>query len=134
MKIEDYGKIAATFVDIKNGQAVRLHPAMGARELARTRFPEEPRAYFAQLIAYQTIPDHQLLSMQRITLNRDLQQVLGSPRQRAYCVRCGEEILNGHEVMQSGMTTCMACAGHAYYQVEQTIGFLNNSLDKVNSL
>ena len=58
LKIEDYGKIAATFVDVKSGQAVRLHPVIGARELARSYFPKEPRAYFAQLDGYQTMPDH----------------------------------------------------------------------------
>jgi formylmethanofuran dehydrogenase subunit E len=120
LKIQDYGKIAATFIDVKTGQAIRLHPVIGARELAMNYCPDEKRSYFAQLKAYQTIPDHQLLDAEWITLNWDIPHIMGSPRQRAYCIRCGEEIINGREVTESGITTCVACAGRAYYDLRET--------------
>jgi formylmethanofuran dehydrogenase subunit E len=116
LKIEDYGKVAATFVDVPSGRAVRLHPTIGVRELAISYCPEEERLYFAQLKAYQTMPDDQLLRVEWITLNQNIQQIMGSPRQRAYCIRCGEEVLNGREVSDSGLPTCRACAGQAYYR------------------
>ena len=115
LKIEDYGKIAATFVDVRSGRGVRLCPVPGVRELAISYYPEQ-RAYFAQLKAYQIIPDRQLLRAEWITLTRDLLQIVGTPRQRAYCIRCGEEIINGREVQENGMPTCMACAGPTYYR------------------
>jgi formylmethanofuran dehydrogenase subunit E len=127
LKIQDYGKIAATFVDIPSRRAVRLHPVTGVRELAVNYCREEKRVYFAQLKAYQTIPDGQLLSAEWITLNRDIQQIVGSPRQRTYCIRCGEEVINGREVMDNGLATCIACAGHAYYhsaEVSSRQGFI----------
>jgi formylmethanofuran dehydrogenase subunit E len=116
LKIEDYGKVAATFVDVPSGRAVRLHPTIGVRELAISYCPEEERLYFAQLKAYQTMPDDQLLRVEWITLNQNIQQIMGSPRQRAYCIRCGEEVLNGREISDSGLPTCRACAGQAYYR------------------
>jgi formylmethanofuran dehydrogenase subunit E len=134
LKIEDYGKIAATFVDLKSGRAVRLHPVPGARELALQYCQEEKRAYFAQLKAYQIIPDRQLLHTEWITLKQDLQQIVGSPRQRAYCIRCGEEVINGREILESGLPTCVACAGRAYYQSGEPAGILKFNADEIHTL
>ena len=133
LKIEDYGKIAATFVDLKSGRAVRLNPVPGVRELAVHSCQEEKRAYFAQLKAYQTIPDCQLLNTEWITLNRDIRQIVGSPRQRACCIQCGEEIINGREVGDSGLPTCIACTGHAYYHSAEVIGVVKFSADEIHT-
>jgi formylmethanofuran dehydrogenase subunit E len=121
LRIEDYGKIAATFVDVSSGRTVRLRPAIGARELALSYCREEDRGYFGQLKAYQTMPDDQLLRAEWITLNQNIQQIMGSPRQRAYCIRCGEEVLNGREVSDSGLPTCRACTGQAYYHSAEEV-------------
>lgn len=119
LRIEDYGKIAATFIDLKTGQAVRVHPVAGVREVARKYFPLERKAYFSQLKGYQTIPDHELLGIQWVRVERDLRQLMGSPRQRACCRRCGEEIINGREIFAEEITICAACAGHSYYQLRE---------------
>ena len=134
LKIEDYGKIAATFVDLKSGRAVRLHPVSSARELALHYCQEEKRAYFAQLKAYQTIPDRQLLHAEWITLKQDLQRIVGSPRQRIYCIQCGEEVMNGREVLDNGLPTCVACAGRAYYHSGEAAGILKLHADEVHTL
>ncbi|MGZ9226553.1 MAG: FmdE family protein, partial [Anaerolineales bacterium] len=76
LRIEDYGKIAATFVDVSSGRAVRLRPAIGLRELSVSYCREEERVFFAQLKAYQIIPDDQLLRAEWITLNQDIQQIV----------------------------------------------------------
>jgi formylmethanofuran dehydrogenase subunit E len=123
LRIEDYGKLAATFVDVPSSRAVRLRPAMGGRELAVSYYPKEERGSFGQLKAYQTIPDDQLLRAELITLNQDIQEIVGSPRQRTYCIRCGEEVINGREISDSGLPTCRACAGHAYYRIGRVHGY-----------
>lgn len=115
LKIRDYGKIAATFIDLRTGQAIRFHPALRIRERARKYFPEEKRAYFAQLLAYQIMPDCELLTSEAVTLAQDLRQITGSSKQRTYCVQCGEEIINGREIMEGESAFCMACMGNAYY-------------------
>jgi formylmethanofuran dehydrogenase subunit E len=116
LRVEDYGKIAATFVDLKTARAIRLHPAEGIRELAREYFPLEKRAYYSQLKGYQIIPDTELLNAEWVRLDRDIDQIMGSPRQRACCSGCREEIINGREIRQEDVTLCMACAGQAYYR------------------
>lgn len=131
LRIRDYGKIAATFVDLKTGAAVRLHPAAGVRELARSYFPLERRAYFSQLKGYQIIPDGELLCIEPVKLQQDLKQMMGSPRQRSCCDRCQEEIINGRQVMHEEVTLCLACAGKAYYDLEPGISPVQNRADEV---
>src|SRR5512135_1928440 len=53
LRIADYGKIAATFADVRSERAVRVAPVGEARQRAGIFLPEEPRLYFAQLRAYQ---------------------------------------------------------------------------------
>jgi len=120
LKINDYGKIAATFIDQRTGQALRLHPVADVRDRATKYCPDEKRPYFAQLKGYQVIPDCELLDMEWVTLSYDVEQIMGSIKQRAYCMDCGEEIINGRELHRAELTLCLACAGHAYYhpQVE----------------
>lgn len=116
MRVEDYGKIAATFVDVRQGHAVRLSPCLDIRERAAAYAPGEPRHYFAQLAAYQGMPDAELLSIQEVYLNVPLEELIGRPGVRVQCDLCGEEIINEREVMRGGRVLCRACARGAYYQ------------------
>ena len=116
MRVEDYGKIAATFVDVRQGYAVRLAPRLDIRERAADYAPGEPRHYFAQLAAYQVMPDSDLLSIREVYLNVPVEELIGRPGERTHCDLCGEEIINGREVNLAGRILCRACAGEAYYQ------------------
>jgi formylmethanofuran dehydrogenase subunit E len=116
LRVEDYGKIAATFVNIKQGQAVRVAPLLDVRERAAAYAPGEPRHYFAQLTAYQVMSDAELLSIQEVSLNAPVEALVGRPGVRVNCDLCGEEVINGREVQQAGMRLCLACARGAYYQ------------------
>ena len=117
LRIADYGKIAATFVDVRSERAVRVAPVGDARQRAGIFLPEEPRTYFAQLKAYQLMPDEELLVFQDIELNTPVSQILARPGARLSCDSCGEEIINERQVTQDGSTLCRACAGYAYYQI-----------------
>ncbi len=119
LRVEDYGKIAATFVDTHTGRAVRVHPVHNVREVAKEYLPHEKRAYFAQLKGYQIIPDSEMLRAAWVTLNRDISQILGSPKQRSRCAQCGEEIINGREVIKGELIQCMTCAGETYYHLQE---------------
>jgi hypothetical protein len=59
-----------------------------------------------------------LLDIEWVHLSQDLEQLMGSPRQRVHCVKCGEEIINGREIVRSDATLCVSCAGQAYYSVQ----------------
>jgi formylmethanofuran dehydrogenase subunit E len=116
LRVEDYGKVAATFVDTVTGQAVRVVPALDIREKAYAYAPDEPRHYFAQMQAYQIMPDDEMFTFTTVTLNAPIEAIISRPGVRVNCDLCGEEIMNEREVHQDGLTLCHACAGERYYQ------------------
>jgi formylmethanofuran dehydrogenase subunit E len=116
LRVEDYGKIAATFVDTKTGQAIRVAPNLDVRQRAYTYAPQEKRHYFAQLVAYQVMPDHELLSVQEVSLTTPVEALISRAGVRVNCMLCGEEIINERQVQRGGLLLCKACAGEAYYQ------------------
>lgn len=120
LRLEDYGKIAATFIDVKRNVAVRVAPRLDVRERAYTYAPEEPRHYFAQLQAYQIMPESELLTIQPVTLTTPVATIVSRPGVRVNCDQCGEEIINEREVQVAGQLLCRACAGRSYYQTQCT--------------
>ncbi len=117
LRVEDLGKIAATFVDVKSGRAVRVAPQLDIRERAYAYAPDEPRHYFAQLAAYQIMPARELLTLEPVELVPPVEAIVSRPVVRTACDRCGEEIINEREVIRSGSTLCRSCAGAGYYRV-----------------
>lgn len=116
LRVEDYGKIAATFVNSKTGQSVRIAPVLDVRKRANAYAAGEKRHYFTQLAAYQVMLDVELLSIQEVSLTSPVDALVGRPGVRVNCELCGEEIINERQVMQEGMILCRACARSAYYQ------------------
>jgi formylmethanofuran dehydrogenase subunit E len=116
LRVEDYGKVAATFVDTATGQAVRIAPALDVREKAYAYSPDEPRHYFAQMLAYQIMPDDEMLTFTPVALNTPIESIISRPGLRVNCDVCGEEIMNEREVRRGELILCPACAGDGYYQ------------------
>ncbi len=117
LRIEDYGKVAVTFVDVQTTRAVRVTPQLDVRERAARFVPDEPRHYFAQMKAYQTMPDGELLSIRPVILNTPVEQLISRPGIRVTCAICGEEIINEREVYENGLPLCVSCAHGGYYQL-----------------
>jgi formylmethanofuran dehydrogenase subunit E len=86
MRIEDYGKVAAVFADMKTGQTLRLVPRLDVRTRAPEYVPGEPRHYFAQLQAYQVMPDEELFSIQEVILTPSLDEIISRSGVRVNCV------------------------------------------------
>ena len=116
LRVEDYGKIAATLIDVKTEQAVRIAPQLDVREKAQAYVAAEPRHYFAQLQAYQTMPTAELLTIQPVTLTTPVAALVSRAGVRVNCAQCGEEIINEREQLVAGRPFCRACLGNGYYQ------------------
>lgn len=116
LRVEDYGKTAAVFVDTFTGQAVRVAPALDIREKAYVCSPAEARHYFAQIRAYQTMPDGEMFTIRPVTLNTPIETILSRPGVRTNCDVCGEEIINEREIKYNNLNLCRACAHTGYYR------------------
>lgn len=118
MKVMDHGKMAATFVNLETGRAVRIVSLWNAREKAAAGFPDlDPSA--AQKQAYRVMPDIDLFSVQEVSVDLKPQDLPGRPLRQAQCAICGETILDMRDVEKDGRTLCRTCAtGDTFYTVQ----------------
>ncbi len=112
LKHLDYGKMAATFVNVASGTAVRVSARDDARERARTYVPPMTDARTAQIAAYRVMPEVELLSVQSVVIWPGW---LDRRRVRVACQLCGEGVNYGLEVVSDGLTLCRSCAAGGYY-------------------
>lgn len=115
LKFHDYGKLAATFLNTKTGEAVRVIALDSSRESANKAFPEIENKYERQLKAYKLLPDEELFKIERVAIKLPEEDQPGRPVSRVACDQCGEGINDRREVVRDGRTVCRACAGDAYY-------------------
>lgn len=116
LRVEDYGKVAATLIDTHTGLAVRVAPTAVSRTLAQDYAPNQPDRWHQYLIGYQRIPNEQLVAIQPVTLHRSLAEILSEPGRRTICQQCQEEVMNEREVVgEDGRILCQTCAGNSYY-------------------
>lgn len=115
LRIEDYGKVAATFVDVETQAAIRIVPHARSRLTAAGYAPGARSVWQAQLEGYARMPDECLLSWHAVSLTTSVESLLGAPG-RVACPECGEEILNQRLTVRDGRELCRACAVGAYYR------------------
>ncbi len=66
LKFMDYGKMAATFLNLGTGKAVRVYAKEESRERAKEHFPDIEDKYKAQVEAYKVMPDHELFDVMEV--------------------------------------------------------------------
>jgi formylmethanofuran dehydrogenase subunit E len=121
LRVADLGKIAATFVDVGTGKAIRLAPQDGVRSLAFAYAPRVDERYLAQLEGYQAMPDGELFRLQAVALDPPLATLLSTPDIRVTCSQCHEEVINERELVRDGAAVCRSCAGQGYYMSMRTV-------------
>ncbi len=119
LRVEDFGKVAATYTDSQTGRSVRVWPRPEARRLAGQFAPPTDDRWWAQLIGYQRMPDALLLAWRPVILRTPVEALISRPGLRATCAECGEEIMNEREVERDGLVLCRACAGQTYYRAAE---------------
>lgn len=115
LRIEDYGKIAATFVDICTNKAIRISPVVDLRVRANALSANELKPFQAQMWAYRVMPIRDIFNFTSVSLRTPVQTILSRPKVRYACDSCNEEIINEREIPLNGSRICKACAGNAYY-------------------
>lgn len=114
LRLMDEGKVACTFAQVGSRRALRIWPSPAARTRALEYASDAPNRWRAQLEAYQVMPAAELLSVREVELLVDLDALIGKPGVRVNCSQCGEEVLNGREVLSGGVILCRGCAQGSY--------------------
>jgi len=115
LKFRDWGKVAATFVDVNNGKAIRVAAKESSKALARQMHPEIGNKNQQQMLAYREISDDDLFTTQWVDVKLPPEEFPGYKGERVVCEVCGEGINFRREVRQAGKVLCRACAGESYY-------------------
>ena len=139
LKFRDWGKMAATFVDLASPPAsgAPLKPAFGlsgsasdhwykairiaakesSKALARTMHPEIEDKDQQQMLAYREMPEDDLFTKQWVKVELPAEEFPGYKGERIVCAECGEGINFRREVLRDGHVLCRACAGECYYEM-----------------
>ncbi len=115
MKFRDWGKMAATFVDIESGRAVRIAAKESSKQKARELHPELESKNQQQMAAYREMSPDDLFDVQWVKVELPPEELPGYKGERIVCDECGEGINFKREVRRDGRTLCRACAGERYY-------------------
>ncbi len=117
LKLRDFGKMAATFVNLKTDKAVRLFAKEDSKDKAKNYFPEIEDKYKCQLEAYKIMPDEELFEWKEVKVVIPEEDMPGRPKRRVKCEKCGEHVQDNRDVNVEGKLMCKACAGEAYYKI-----------------
>lgn len=122
LKFLDWGKVAATFVNLKSGKAVRIICPDSIRDLVDSytegEYSSDKDGKTAKEVdAYKVMPEKELFIIQRVEV------VLPDPARERYkvkCENCGETVSGRKEMIVEGRIMCRPCGegknyyGHAY--------------------
>lgn len=117
MKWLDHGIMAATFVNLESGKAVRVTALEEARELAKNYCLELGDKYARQLAAYKVMPESELFRIESVSVDINPEDLPGRPLKRVQCQGCGDWVQDNRDVLVEGKVLCRNCAGGRYYKI-----------------
>jgi formylmethanofuran dehydrogenase subunit E len=109
MKIRDYGKMAATFINLETNKAARV-VIKGKSKPGENEKGDQPD--------FAALAENELFTITEVEVPLRPEDMPGKPLRRVSCSRCGETIMDGREVQSGEQTFCVPCASATdYYRV-----------------
>ncbi len=115
LKVRDWGKMAATFVDLETGRALRVAAVESSKQKARELHPEIDNKNQQQMLAYREMSDADLFADEWVKVDVPASELPGFKGERITCAECGEGINFNKHVVKDGKTLCRGCAGERYW-------------------
>jgi formylmethanofuran dehydrogenase subunit E len=130
LKFRDWGKMAATFVDLNAAlnplddgtptyKGLRIAALESSKQRARDLYPHIENKNQQQMLAYRELPDSDLFAEQWVRVPVHPREMPGYKSARIACARCGEGINYDRNTSGAGgEILCQSCASPAarYYQ------------------
>jgi len=110
LKLRDWGKMAATFVDLQTSRAVRVVALENSRELAQQRFSHLETKAAQQMAAYRALADEEMFKVEWVSVPVSESELPGYRAERVLCAHCGEGINFGRFEVVDGERLCLSCA------------------------
>ena len=115
MRWLDYGVMAATFINLETGKAVRITALEEAREHSKNYCAEITDKYKRQLEAYKIMKEDELFRVQNVQAIIAPEDMPGRPLKRVQCERCQDWVQDKRDLLINGATLCRQCAEGRYY-------------------
>jgi formylmethanofuran dehydrogenase subunit E len=118
LKFRDWGKMAATFIDLPSDRAIRIAARESSKDLARALHPELDNKNQQQMLAYRELSDADLFNEEWVRVALPPKEFPGYKGDRLACAQCGEGINYDRYIERNGQRLCHACANpkERYYQ------------------
>jgi formylmethanofuran dehydrogenase subunit E len=120
IKFRDWGKMAATFVDLAAPQsqtgetpvykAIRIAALESSKQRARELFPHIEQKNQQQMLAYREMTDADLFGEEWVGVAIHPREMPGYKSARITCEMCGEGVNYDREVHRDGRILCQGCA------------------------
>ena len=106
LKVKNFGKMATTFYDINSKKAFRIYK----------KFDKYPEKGGDIIEFFSGFSDDELFDVDKVKVNIRKEDLPGPPIKIEICNICGEEILDGNEVIENSEIFCKSCKGEKYYE------------------
>ncbi len=117
LKFIDNGIMAATFVNLETGIAVRIASTETSRDLAAKYAPDIFDKHQQQLQGYKRMPENEMFVIQQVEVDIPIYDMPGPTRSKVVCEQCRTVVRDKKEVFQKGRILCRTCALGGYYTV-----------------
>lgn len=114
---QDLGIMAATFVNLETGKAVRVTAREESRELAGRYCQGIDNKYTKQIEAYKVMPEDELFRIEQVRMEIPVENLPGRPQRRVQCESCLDWVQDSRDVEVAGKILCRGCARGKYYSV-----------------
>ncbi len=114
LKFVDYGKMAATFINLKTDTAYRV----ALKPVDLNDVPRDDGQEEAKELALK-VADDDLLSWKKVTVRLRKEELPGKPERTVNCVQCGEKVFDAKDLDGNGTVAgpfCISCVRGAYYE------------------
>lgn len=118
LKFRDWGKMAATFLDLATGKAIRIAALESSKQRAKELYPNIEPKNQQQMLAYRELPVAELFTEEWVQVPMHPRELPGYKSERIACAQCGEGINYDRQVVVGDQILCQGCAfpANRYYK------------------
>ncbi len=118
LKFRDWGKMAATFIDLPSERAIRIAARESSKSIAKSLHPEIENKNQQQMLAYREMADADLFTEEWVRVILPPKEFPGYKSERLACAQCGEGINYDRYIERDSQRLCHGCAfpETRYYQ------------------
>ena len=114
MKLVNYGKMAATFINTDTGDAYRIWVSGKINEMIG-KISSDRQEKERQYVMVLRSRSEDVVSAQKVRVIIPPVEMPGKPKRTVICVCCGEKVMDGKDVSSGDGPLCLACAKGSYY-------------------